>query len=78
MAAWDRRHGITSVRRMTERVRREANKAAMQLSQTRPTTVAGAGALVAYARADIEAFSEPGDWALTALASAADALQAAP
>jgi hypothetical protein len=70
---WDKRTGLAPLRQQYEHTRRAETTAAMRMAKTNPRTPAGAGALVAYARADIEIGDGP-EWHLPALATAADAL----
>jgi hypothetical protein len=73
--AWDERHGIAPLRRQHERLWRQINAAATDMSKTKPTSVAGAAALVAYARDDFgDEDSEPSGWSLDALSTAVEAL----
>ena len=58
--AWDERHGIAPLRERSYRLRKQINAAAMSVSKTKPTSVAGFAALVAYARDDFgDEDSEP-------------------
>jgi hypothetical protein len=53
-AEWDQRNGLTPLREQAEHAKSAENKAAMRLARTKPTTPAGAGALVAYTLRDIK------------------------
>jgi hypothetical protein len=75
MDEWDRRVGIAPLREKYERALRAWHKAGMRMARTKPTTLAGAAALVNYARRDLVASKGSGsDWNLPALKTAADAL----
>ncbi len=50
---WDKRVGIAPLRKEYERASAAQRKAASQLAKTKPTTAAGAGALIAYVNRDI-------------------------
>lgn len=64
---------LASLQTKYERTRRAETAAGMRMAKTKPTTPAGAGALVAYVRADLEIGVGP-EWHLVALATAAKAL----
>jgi len=69
--AWDERTGIAALREQLKCAEAPLWEDG-RLATIKPTTPAGAGALVAYAADYLERFSE--EWALIALQSAADAL----
>jgi hypothetical protein len=73
-AAWNDRHGITPLRMQSRRLWEQVNEAECELSSIRPTTAAGMGALVAYARAEIVEYQDFESWGFEALASVAAAL----
>jgi hypothetical protein len=56
-----------------DRLEKAENKALAALRKVRPTTAAGAGALVAYIREDLKD-SDPSSWRLSALGNVARAL----
>jgi hypothetical protein len=70
---WDHRVGIAPLREQYERANIAERRAAMRMARTRPTTPAGAGAVITYARRDIEVGLGP-DWPIVALKTAASAL----
>jgi hypothetical protein len=70
---WDHRAGIAPLREQDERADADERRAAMRMARTKPTTPAGAAALVAYIRRDIEVGLGP-DWPIVALKTAASAL----
>jgi hypothetical protein len=72
-ADWDERHGIVPLRQQYEAARDARDQAENQLMRAKPTTPAGAAALIAYAYEDIEE-DDPGGWALTAISSVGAAL----
>jgi hypothetical protein len=71
--AWDRRHGVTRLRQENERAWQAYSDAGIRLSKTKPTTPAGAGALVKHLRLDLE--TGDSDWHLPALDTIAVALE---
>lgn len=75
-SAWYERHGLASLRRAEKSKGEERRQLEAELARTRPITVAGAGALVAYAHADLADFYDTEDWAISAIALAAASLQA--
>jgi hypothetical protein len=77
-AAWSDRHGITPLRMQNRRLWQQVNEAECELSSIRPTTAAGMGALVAYARAEILEYQDFESWGFEALASAATTLRKMP
>jgi hypothetical protein len=72
-AEWDHRVGIAPLREQYERANVAERRAAMRMARTRPTTPAGAGAVITYARRDIEVGLGP-RWPMVALKTAASAL----
>jgi hypothetical protein len=66
-------HNISSLRRQYERTLRAERTAGMRMAKTKPKTLAGAAALVAYTCADIKLGIGP-KWHLVALATIAAAL----
>ena len=70
---WDRRTGIAPLRNQCELASRAENEAAMRMARMKPTTPAGAGALIDLIRREL-VDSEPSDWMMTALETAAAAL----
>ena len=70
---WDKRAGIAPLRQLYERTRRAETAAGICMAKTKPTTLAGAAALVDYVRHDIEIEEGP-EWHKIALATTAAAL----
>ncbi len=70
---WDKRTGVAPLRQRYERTRRAETAAGRRMAKTKPTTPAGAAALVNYVRHDIEIGEGPG-WHKIALATTAAAL----
>jgi hypothetical protein len=70
---WDKRAGITLVRKQYERGKLAEDRAKRHLARTKPTTPAGAGALVAYIQSDLEDVELEG-WHSAALKTVATAL----
>ncbi len=70
---WDKRAGITLVREQYERGKLAEERAAMKMARTKPTTPAGAGALVAYILRDIKDHL-PTNWSGAALKTVAFSL----
>jgi len=52
-AEWDKRAGIAPLRRQSERAEVAATRAALRMARTKPTTPAGAGALLSYLHRDV-------------------------
>ena len=71
--AWDKRTGIAPLRQLYERTRRAETAAGRRMANTKPTTPAGAAALIDYVRRDIEIGEGP-EWHKIALAITAAAL----
>jgi hypothetical protein len=69
---WDHRAGITPLREQEERACAAVHRAAMRMARTKPTTLAGAAAAVAYTRRDI--MEGEVDWQMVALKTIAVAL----
>lgn len=67
--AWDKRTGLTVLRKASKRALRDQRSAGMRMARTRPTTPAGLAVLIDYVRRD----SVPGkcDWHSVALKTAA-------
>jgi hypothetical protein len=70
---WDHRVGITLLRKQYERANAAERRAAMRMARTKPTTLAGAAALVAYTRRDLMDAPDP-VWPMVALKTVASAL----
>lgn len=70
---WDKRTGIAPLRQLYERTRCAETAAGMRMAEKKPTTLAGAAALVDYMRNDIEIGEGP-EWHMIALATTAAAL----
>ena len=70
---WDKRAGIAPLRQLYERTRRAETAAGICMANTKPTTLAGAAALVDYVRHDIEIGEGP-EWHKIALATTAATL----
>ena len=70
---WDRQTGIAPSRNQCELANRAENEAAMRMARMKPTTPAGAGAMVDYVRRELVE-NEPSDWMMAALETAAAAL----
>jgi hypothetical protein len=62
---WDHRAGIAPLREQYERANAAERRAAMRMARTKPTTLAGAAALIAYTRRDI--MEGEVDWQMVAL-----------
>jgi len=73
--AWAKRAGVTKLRAQVERGIAEEHVVSTRLSRIKPTTPAGAAALIEYITADIE-YDSPLDWQIRALRTAASALKA--
>jgi hypothetical protein len=72
---WYERHGLAALRARHYQLIEEAVAARSRLSETKPTTVAGCAALVAYVCADLKLhLSPPEEWPLAPLNTAAAAL----
>jgi hypothetical protein len=69
---WDQRTGIAPLREQYERGKLAEYRAKRHLARTKPTTPAGAGALVAYIQRDLEDALE--DWHWVALKTVAASL----
>lgn len=70
--AWDLRAGVAELRKQSDEAWCAQEKAGWALAKTKPSTVAGASALLKYAANDIE--MGEGGWGRTALKTAAAAL----
>jgi hypothetical protein len=70
---WDKRTGVAPLRQLYERTRRAETAVGRRMAKTKPTTPAGAAALVDYVRHDIEIGEGP-EWHKIALATTAAAL----
>jgi hypothetical protein len=70
---WDKRTGITPLRQLYERTRRAETAVGRRMAKTKPTTPAGAAALIDYVRRDIEIGEGPESHKI-ALATTAAAL----
>ena len=62
--AWDYRMGIGPLRKQCEQLWRAWEREGKKLARTRPTTPAGAGALIAYIRSVIIDTRDWGEWAM--------------
>lgn len=69
---WDERAGGAALRKQFNLARYAEEKAAMRMARTKPTTPAGAAALVEYARRDI--VDQIDNWPIIALKTIATAL----
>jgi hypothetical protein len=75
-AEWDQRTGLTSLSTQYEAAERAWHRAGTRLARTKPTTPAGAGALVSYVHRDIEGgLGGLADWHMPALKTCAAALK---
>jgi hypothetical protein len=72
--AWDHRTGIASMREQYEKALAANEKAAARMARTKPTTPAGAGALVAYIWSDIKEEIDLRNWSTIALKTVAVSL----
>lgn len=72
--AWDRRAGIAAQRRKFERANEAEQRAAERMAKTKPTTPAGAAAMLAYVKTDMEGGDI--DWHDTAIATLVATLKA--
>jgi hypothetical protein len=72
--AWDKAAGLTAQQREYEQSRRAEHGATLRMARTKPTTPAGAAALLAYVKHDMEA-GEIG-WHAVALGTSIMALKA--
>jgi hypothetical protein len=72
---WYKRNGLAGLQAETDRASKAEQKASLALTRIRPTTTAGAGALVAYIRKQVEGEEH---WQIAALANAARALHGMP
>jgi len=70
---WYKRNGLADLKANHERTMEAENKARWALTRIKPTTAAGAGALVAHVLDDMKIGEHP--WQLSALANAAAALK---
>jgi hypothetical protein len=75
---WYKRNGLEDLRAEVENLSKAEERAGNVLGRIRPTTAAGAGALVAYVRQDAESVEALDSWHRAALANAAKALLAMP
>ncbi|MGB6325831.1 MAG: hypothetical protein WBG11_08665, partial [Methylocella sp.] len=66
---WDHRAGITPLREQADRASAAERRAAMRMARTKPATLAGAAALIAYTRRDI--MEGEVDWQMVALKTVA-------
>jgi hypothetical protein len=73
--AWAKRAGVTKLRAQVERGIAEEHVVSTRLSRIKPTTLAGAAALIEYITADFE-HECPLDWQIRSLRTAAAALKA--
>ena len=73
---WDERAGIAHLRKRNDDAREAFFEASYELAETKPTTTAGAAALVAYICAEMEKGET--DWHARALKTAAEALAEMP
>jgi hypothetical protein len=71
--AWDKRAGTASLQAQIRQLWRDVDTAGMRMAKTEPITPAGAGALVAYAHADLAIGTGP-KWPMPALRMASRAL----
>jgi hypothetical protein len=76
MREWYKRNGLEDLRLKVKKAREVERDALYTLMDVRPTSAAGAGALITYVRRDMEGGEEP--WHSAALANAARALLAMP
>jgi hypothetical protein len=70
---WDQRTGVKPLREQYERAKLAEDRAKKHLARTKPTTPAGAGALVAYIQRDLEDVALEG-WHSAALKTVAASL----
>jgi hypothetical protein len=61
------------LREQNERAKHAERRAGMRMARTKPTTTAGAGAMVEYTRRDIDDLGQA-DWQMVALKAVAAAL----
>ena len=61
-AEWDKRTGITALRREEDLARRARRRAALRVARTKPTTPAGVAALITYILKDIGPDGEFQGW----------------
>jgi hypothetical protein len=73
---WGHRVGIAPLLEQSSRADTAKNRAVMRMARVKPTTQAGAAAMVDHARRELETPSDGyyGDWVTTALKTAASAL----
>ncbi|MGB6710440.1 MAG: hypothetical protein WBE85_09845, partial [Methylocella sp.] len=69
---WDHRAGIAPLREQNERCKDAECRAAMRMARTKPVSLSGAAALIAYTRRDI--MEGEMDWQMVALKTVAAAL----
>ena len=69
---WDQRAGIAPLREQYERARLAEHRGGMRMARTKPTTMAGAAAMITYTRRDI--MKGEVDWQMVALKTVAVAL----
>jgi hypothetical protein len=70
---WDHRAGIAPLRKQYEHAKATEGRAAMRMARTKPTTLAGAAALIAYTRRELIDIADSA-WPVVALKTAASAL----
>lgn len=70
--AWDYRAGTAQLRKASDGASDAEDRAAMRMARTKPTTAAGAAALITYLRRDMDSGST--DWHDVALKTLASAL----
>jgi hypothetical protein len=73
---WDRKHGLAALRTRGHKLMRAEFAAREELSKIRPTTIAGATALIEYLHADMKEFKNCEDWHEGALVNVVTALKA--
>jgi hypothetical protein len=73
-AEWDHRAGVAPLREQYESAHLAERKAAMRMARTKPATLAGAAALVDYARRDINIGKNTTGWPKIALKTVSTAL----
>ncbi|MGI8567879.1 MAG: hypothetical protein ACR2KT_01720 [Methylocella sp.] len=73
-AVWDERAGVAPLREQYEHTRLAEHNAAMRMARTKPTTPAGATALVDYVRRDIDIGQNTIGWPSLALKTVGRAL----
>jgi hypothetical protein len=70
---WDHRAGIAPLREQSECAKAAESRAAMRMAWTKPTTLAGAAALLAYTRRELIDIADSG-WPVLALKTVVAAL----